>query len=77
MEAPIHRLPDLFRQLGLPDDPAFIEQFIARHRPLPQGVALPDADIWTPAQAQFLREELAKDSDWSELVDLLAARLQG
>lgn len=75
MESPIHRLPDLFRQLGLADDPVSIERFVAEHRPLPTGTALADATFWTPTQAQFLREEVADDADWAELVDLLASLL--
>ena len=75
MESPIHRLGDLFRQLGLPDDPAAIENFIATHRPLPAGVALADAPFWTPSQAQFLREEINDDADWAELVDSLGSLL--
>ena len=75
METPFHRLPDLFRQLGLPDDPAAIDGFIAAHRPLPSGMALCEAPFWTPAQAQFLREQIRQDADWSELVDMLAVRL--
>lgn len=43
MENPIHRLSDLFRQLGLPDEPAAMEAFIASHRPLPDGISLADA----------------------------------
>ena len=75
METPIHHLGDLFRQLGLPDDPASIEDFIAKHRPLPAGVALADAPFWSPSQAQFLQEEISDDADWAELVDSLGARL--
>lgn len=75
METPFHRLPDLFRQLGLPDDAAAIDRFIATHRPLPAGVALCEAPFWTPTQAQFLREQIRADADWSELVDALAVRL--
>ena len=75
MESSIHQLGDLFRQLGLPDDPASIEAFIAAHRPLPAGVALADASFWTPSQAQFLREELSEDADWAEVVDSLGSLL--
>lgn len=75
MEPSIHQLGDLFRQLGLPDDPASIERFIAAHRPLPAGVALADASFWTPSQAQFLREELSDDADWAEIVDTLGSLL--
>ncbi len=34
MEAPIHPFADLFKQLGLPDDPESIDQFITSHSPL-------------------------------------------
>ena len=71
MESSIHGLRDLFGQLGLPDDVGSIEAFIAAHRPLPAGVALADAAFWTPSQAQFLREEIADDADWAEIVDTL------
>lgn len=75
MEKTNHELGDLFRQLGLPDDAISIDQFIARHRPLPRGVRLADAAFWSPSQAQFLREEINEDADWAELVDTLAAML--
>ena len=75
MDSSIHRIGDLFQQLGLPDDPAAIDNFIAAHRPLPAGVALADAPFWTPSQAQFLREKINDDADWAELVDSLAAQL--
>lgn len=76
MESGIHELSDLFRQLGLPDDPGAIEAFIATHRPLSGNVALADAPFWSPSQAQFLREEIDQDADWAELVDALSARLR-
>ena len=69
MENAIHTLTDLFRQLGLPDDSASIEAFIASHRPLPHALPLAEAPFWTPSQAQFLREEITADADWAELVD--------
>ena len=75
MESPIHDLHDLFGQLGLADDPASIEAFIAAHRPLPVGVSLADAPFWTSSQARFLREEIADDADWAEIVDRLGAML--
>ncbi|MBK9362311.1 MAG: DUF2789 domain-containing protein [Rubrivivax sp.] len=75
METPFHRLPDLFRQLGLPDEASAIDAFIATHRPLPAGVSLCDASFWTPMQAQFLREQIRNDADWSELVDTLSVRM--
>jgi len=75
MEPAFHRLSDLFRQLGLADDPAAIEAFIQHHRPLAPGVALAEAPFWTPSQARFLCEEWEEDADWSASVDLLGSLL--
>ena len=75
MENSIHRLCELFGQLGLPDDVASIERFILTHRPLPNDIPVADAHFWTTSQAQFLREEIAKDGDWAELVDILGSLL--
>ena len=75
MEPAIHRMSDLFQQLGLADDASAMDLFITTHRPLPPGVKLADAQFWTPSQAQFLRETIQDDTDWAELVDSLAARL--
>jgi hypothetical protein len=77
LETPIHRIGDLFRQMGLPGEPAQVDSFIAQHHPLPEGVALADAPWWSASQALFLREALAHDADWAEVVDQLSARLRG
>ncbi|MCK6435083.1 MAG: DUF2789 domain-containing protein [Burkholderiaceae bacterium] len=75
MEPAIHQMPDLFRQLGLPEDRASVESFLAAHRPLPGGTGLTEAGFWNESQAQFLREEIAKDADWSGVVDQLGQLL--
>ena len=75
MNPAFHTLPELFRQLGLPADAPAIERFIATHRHPPQAQPLADAPFWSPSQAQFLREALAADADWAEVVDELSARL--
>ena len=75
MDTDFHRLCDLFAQLGLPADPPAVEAFIASHRPLPSGTAVCDAPFWSPAQAQFLREQMQADADWTGVVDSLAVRL--
>ncbi len=75
MELPLHTFDELFAQLGLPSDTAAIEQFIARHAPLPDHLALADAPFWTPSQSAFLHEELRSDADWAELVDALNVRM--
>ena len=77
MEKPIHVFSDLFAQLGLPNDAASIEAFIRTHSPLAEAVKLCDAPFWTTAQAAFLREQLANDADWAELVDQLNVALRG
>ena len=76
MEPPTRTLQDLFLQLGLPSEQSDIDQFIAAHRPLANTIELPDASFWTRTQAQFLREELADDADWAEVVDQLNVMLR-
>jgi hypothetical protein len=68
LENPVHDLASLFRQLGLPDRAEEIDCFIAEHRLAPDQ-AIEEAPFWNPAQAVFLREGLAEDADWAEVVD--------
>ena len=75
MNNPIHTLNDLFGQLGLPDDQASIDIFVAEHSPLSPGMALAAAPFWSASQARFLREEIGRDADWAQVVDTLAALL--
>ncbi len=70
LEKPVYDLAGLFRQLGLPDDEAAIARFIAEH-PLPPDLPIEQAPFWSPAQAAFVREELAEDADWAEVIDQL------
>ena len=74
MDTSPHTFSNLFRQLGLPAGRDDIVAFLARHH-LEEGTALPEAPFWNPAQASFLREALAEDSDWAEQVDELALQL--
>jgi hypothetical protein len=67
---------DLFAQLGLPNTDDEISHFIRTHRPLPESMTLEQAPFWNTGQAQFIHEALQDDSDWSELVDQLDARLR-
>ena len=76
MDTPNHTLVDLFNQLGLANGAGDIESFVAEHRPLAAGVRLDDAPFWSPAQAQFLREEINDDADWAEVVDQLNLMLR-
>jgi len=71
MEHPFHSLSELFAQLGLPSHEEAIEDFIEDHAPLPHNMLLQDAPFWTPSQAAFLREAIAEDGDWAEVVDAL------
>lgn len=71
MDTTPHEMASLFRQLGLPDGESDIRGFIARHRPLPGGMALADAPFWSESQARFLREEWREDADWAPVVDQL------
>ena len=53
-----------------------IENFIARHSPLPSEVAIQDAPFWSESQSHFLEEGLEEDSDWAEVIDELDALLR-
>lgn len=77
MEQPVHTLSTLFAQLGLPNETADIERFVAQHKPLSDDVELADAPFWNSAQAAFLREEIREDADWAEVVDQLNVMLRG
>lgn len=71
MDLSNHSMSDLFSQLGLPNDEADIQAFVASHRPLPGDARLADAPFWSEAQARFLRDEVLEDADWAEVVDQL------
>jgi Protein of unknown function (DUF2789) len=75
MQGPFHRFHELFAQLGLPDDSASIERFIADHAPLPADVKLHAAPFWTAAQSSFLHESCMQDADWAEQADQLNVAL--
>jgi hypothetical protein len=75
MDPHLHTLSNLFAQLGLPSEPAAMDQFIATHRPLEQGMALYRAPFWSASQRAFLKEEIIEDADWAGVIDELNARL--
>jgi hypothetical protein len=76
MNLDTHTMHDLFSQLGLPNREADVQQFIHDHRPLADSVRLADAGFWTPAQAQFLRDDFIQDAEWAEVVDQLNLALR-
>jgi len=76
MEKMNHSFTEMFKQLGLPCEAAEIAAFIAQHKPLPPDVQIEDATFWTDGQREFIREQLASDSDWSEWVDRLSLALR-
>lgn len=76
METHTHSMADLFQQLGLDSEPAAIDAFVVKHRPLSDRVLLADAPFWNTGQAALLREEKAKDGDWAVVVDALNTLLR-
>lgn len=73
MEYVFHDFTNLFAQLGLPNDPESIQQFLRTHSPIPAGTRIEDASFWTPAQAAWLKEDIAQDGDWAIVADRLSA----
>jgi len=67
MESPIHSLPSLFKQLGLPDEAQASRQFITAHSPLKPDLKLADAFFWSDSQKAFLRDEILEDADWAKV----------
>ncbi|MCG7200809.1 DUF2789 domain-containing protein [Marinobacter pelagius] len=76
MDTSKHSLSTLFEQLGLASDDRSIEDFVARHSPLPREIALQDAPFWSESQSHFLEEGLEEDSDWAEIIDELDAMMR-
>ena len=68
-------LTTLFDQLGLPSEPDQIDTFFQAHK-LSAQQRIEQADFWSDSQSSFLREAIAEDSDWAELVDQLDASLR-
>jgi hypothetical protein len=65
----------LFEQLGLSSNETAIENFIFNNH-MGRDIPLDHAAFWNTGQAQFIREALDQDSDWSEVVDQLDAMLR-
>lgn len=71
MDKPTHHFSELFKQLGLDDDPVEIKRFITTHSPLDDDVKLVDAPFWSEGQRAFLKESYAADADWVPMADQL------
>lgn len=76
MEAFFHRFTELFDQLGLPSDPFSIAAFLREQGPLAPEIKLEEAPCWTASQAELLRQLLADDADWAEVIDRLSLALR-
>ena len=76
MDRSNHTLACLFAQLGLANNNDDIESFINKHAGIPQQTSIAQASLWNKAQAQFLKDALEQDSDWSEIVDMLDSLLR-
>lgn len=69
-----HQFHDLFEQLGLPSDEASVRQFCAEHS-LREGEKLSEAEFWSEAQRQFIKDALIADADWVLTIDQLNTAL--
>ncbi len=76
MNSVYYSMANLFQQLGLPSEPEEIDDFVAKHKALSDGVTIAQAPFWNDAQAQFIVQALDSDSEWCEAVDQLDARLR-
>jgi hypothetical protein len=75
MDTSNHTLQTLFAQLGLSNNDIAIDNFIQNNH-LPLEIPLESAAFWSAGQAQFIRESIAQDADWAEVVDHLDALLR-
>jgi hypothetical protein len=67
-------MTNLFLQLGLPESPQDIAQFIHAHQ-LEADVLLPDAPFWNESQRALLAEQWKADAAWAVVVDQLSEAL--
>lgn len=75
MDTSEHSMAGLFAQLGLPNSETSMDNFMQNNH-LPAEIPLENAAFWSAGQAQFLREAIAEDADWAEVVDHLDAQLR-
>ena len=75
MASRLHDMPSLFVQLGLPNDEASMQQFLASHY-LDDAVKLQNAAFFNARQAAFIQQAYATDNDWLECIEQLNRRLR-
>lgn len=76
MENMTHTFSELFKQLGLPNDVTSIDAFLKLRQPLAASLRVEEAPFWSLSQRHFLKEQLASDADWAELIDRLSLVLR-
>ena len=76
METFNHTINTLFQQLGLDSSDKAIDSFIKQHSPISSGTLLYRANFWKPSQADFLKQAVDEDSDWTGVVDNLNSMLR-
>jgi len=76
MENMTHTFSELFKQLGLPNDVTSIDAFLKLRQPLAASLRVEEAPFWSLSQRHFLKEQLASDADWAELIDRLSLALR-
>lgn len=76
MQTTIPTLNSLFDQLGLPSSDSDIEYFIERHKPVGPSERLDELSFFNASQQAFLRESIADDATWAEVIDTLSTLLR-
>ena len=76
MDTMTHTFSELFKQLGLPNDVTSIDAFLKLRQPLAASLRVEEAPFWSLSQRHFLKEQLASDADWAELIDRLSLALR-
>ena len=74
MDTSEHAFRSLFVQLGLNSSNEAIAEFVSSHK-LTGSESIDEADFWTPAQAEFIRESWLDDSDWAGVIEQLNTAL--
>ena len=76
MESNHTKMQDLFAQLGLANDQASIDKFVSDNGGLARKTHIENAAFWSKPQAEFIKNALAEDAEWAELIDQLNTLLR-